>query len=90
MGGHDRFEGRGASGTKINITFFVGIDVLNIFHLTKFSKKNNIFQNNSEKVFSWHDPFRGNGASDDKKGYNFFFFLQFLSLFLKKNPYHLT
>ncbi len=33
------FEGRGHMATKINITFFVGIDVLNIFYLTSFSKK---------------------------------------------------
>ncbi len=45
------FEGRGHLATKINITFFVGIDVLNIFYLTTFSKKNNIFQNISEKLF---------------------------------------
>ncbi len=37
-GGHDRFEGRGRQATKINITFFVGIDVLNIFHKTIFFK----------------------------------------------------
>ncbi len=32
--------------TKINITFLVGIDVFNIFHLTIFFEKTNIFQNN--------------------------------------------
>ncbi len=37
--GHDRFERRGRLATKINVTFFVGIDVLNIFHLTTFLKK---------------------------------------------------
>ncbi len=31
--------GGGGLATKINVTFFVGIDVLNIFHLTTFSKK---------------------------------------------------
>ncbi len=53
MGGHDRFEWRGGGrlATKINITFFVGIEVLNIFYLTIFSKKNNIFHNNGEKLF---------------------------------------
>ncbi len=34
--GHDRYEGR---GQKLIEPFFVGIDVLNIFHLTTFSKK---------------------------------------------------
>ncbi len=33
------FEEREAFGTKINMTFFVGIDVLNIFLSTTFSKK---------------------------------------------------
>ncbi len=33
---------------KVNITFFVGNEVLNIFHLTIFFEKNNIFQNNWE------------------------------------------
>ncbi len=39
VGGHNRFEGRGHLATKINITFFIGIDGLNIFHLTTFLKK---------------------------------------------------
>ncbi len=33
----------GASGDKNQNNFFVGIDVLNIFHLTIFSKKNQYF-----------------------------------------------
>ncbi len=39
--------------TKISVTFFVGIELLNIFRFTVFSrkKKNNIFQNNREKLF---------------------------------------
>ncbi len=39
-------RGRRHLATKPNITFFVGNEVLNIFHLTIFSKKkkkNNIF-----------------------------------------------
>ncbi len=36
VGGHDRFEGRVHLATKINITFFVRLEVLNIFHLTIF------------------------------------------------------
>ncbi len=36
---YDRFEGRGHLASKINITYFVGIVVLNIFHITIFSKK---------------------------------------------------
>ncbi len=41
--GLNRFEGRGCLATKISITFFVGIDVLNIFHFTTFSKKKQYF-----------------------------------------------
>ncbi len=39
VGGHERFEVRGRPATNINITFSVGINVLNIFRLTTFSKK---------------------------------------------------
>ncbi len=51
--GKDMTDLRGGEhlATKINRTFFVGIDVLNIFYLTIFSKKNDIFQNKSEKLF---------------------------------------
>ncbi len=50
--GHDHFEWKGVSGViKININFFVRNEVLNIFYVTIFSKKNNIFQNNSKKQF---------------------------------------
>ncbi len=52
MRGHDHFEGKVCPITKININFFVRNEVLNIFYKTIFSKKkNNIFQNNSEKKF---------------------------------------
>ncbi len=44
-------RGGGRLTTKVNITFFVGNEVLNIFHLTIFSQKSNIFQNNGEKLF---------------------------------------
>ncbi len=60
--------------TKINITFFVDIDVLNMFHLTIKKKKNDIFQNSSEKLFLvGHDHFWRNGAPDDKNEYNLLF-----------------
>ncbi len=37
VGGHDHFEGRGGRlATKMNITFFVGLEVLNIFYVTVF------------------------------------------------------
>ncbi len=34
------FKGRGRLVTKINITFFMGNEVLNVSYLTIFSKKN--------------------------------------------------
>ncbi len=48
--GHDRLEGRGYLATKVNVTFFVDIDVLNIFHLTIFSKKA-IFSKKTKKNY---------------------------------------
>ncbi len=58
VGRHDRFEGRGRLATKINITSFVGIEVLNIFHLTFFSKKKTIFSKITAKSYFWgHDHF---------------------------------
>ncbi len=50
--GHERFEGRVHLATKISITFFVSMEVLNIFRLTIFLKKNNRFQNNWKNNFS--------------------------------------
>ncbi len=50
MGDMAILKGRGRLVTKINVTYFVGNVVLNIFHLTIFSKKKkHIFQNNAEK-----------------------------------------
>ncbi len=62
VGGRDGFEERGRLTTKINITFFMGTEVLNIFHLTILKKKknnNHISRNNSAKSFWWweHDYF---------------------------------
>ncbi len=73
--GQDHFEGRGRLTTEINVTFFVGIDVLNIFYWTILLKKNNISQNNSKKSFflggGRQDHFWGNGALDDKMNVTF-------------------
>ncbi len=33
-GGHDHFEGKGVSATKINVNFFVRNEISNIFHMT--------------------------------------------------------
>ncbi len=37
--GNYHFEGKGAPGDKNQYNLFIGIDVLNIFHLTTFLKK---------------------------------------------------
>ncbi len=52
------WRGAGRLATKVAKPFFVvGIEVLNIFHLTIFWRKNNIFQNNHEKNFCGVWPF---------------------------------
>ncbi len=74
VGGYCRFERRGHLATKINITFFVGINVLNIFYLTTFSKKNNIFQNIREKLFlEGVTIFEGTGCRMTKMNITYFF-----------------
>ncbi len=40
---HCRFEGWKASGDKNQYNFFIGIDVLNVFHLTILKKKKQYF-----------------------------------------------
>ncbi len=74
--GQDHSEGRGRLVTKINIIFFVGIDVLNIFHLITFSKKKTIFSKITAKNYFWGAlPLLrewGRGASDDKNEHNLF------------------
>ncbi len=54
-------KGRGCLGTKMNITFFMRNDVLNIFYLTIFSKRINILGKNVEKIFGVHDHCLGEG-----------------------------
>ncbi len=60
MGGRDHFEGKGLFGDKKQYKFFVGNEILNIFHLTIFffNSKNN------QVIFD--------GALDDKNKYNLF------------------
>ncbi len=93
--GHDYFENRGCLATKINVTFFVGIDVFNIFHSTTFSKKNNIFQNNSEKLLlAGMTIFEGTGRQTTKMNITFFWGNGIpntvLFFFSKNAPYRLT
>ncbi len=65
---NDHFERNTCLSTKINITFFVGIEVLNIFHIT--IKKKEIPEYQQKIMFKGHDHFSGNEVSDDKNEYN--------------------
>ncbi len=65
-------RGRGFQATKININFFVRNELLNIFHITIFSKKT-IFSKIIMKSNFWRSYyFSGNGMSDNKSEYNLF------------------
>ncbi len=49
---------RGGRATKMNITFFIGNKILNIFSFNNVFKKSEIFQNNRGKSFlGGHDHF---------------------------------
>ncbi len=50
-------KGRGRRATKMNITFFIGNEIVNIFSFNNFSEKSNIFGENGEKIFGGHDHF---------------------------------
>ncbi len=50
-------NGRRYLATKMNITFFMGNEVLNIFSLNNFFEKSNIFGENREKIFGKRDHF---------------------------------
>ncbi len=77
VGGQDCFKGKGRLATKINIIFFVGIDVLNIFYLTSFSKKT-IFSKITAKNYFWgHSEFYLFWGEMGNR-------IRFLSFFLKK------
>ncbi len=48
-------KGRGRLTTKMNITFFIGNEVLNIFSFNNFLDKSNIFpENGGKKMFAGH------------------------------------
>ncbi len=88
-------RGGGRLATKINITFLVGIDVLNIFYLTTFSEKNIFSKITAKNYFGRRDHFWGSGASDDKNEYNLFFLVNVVpstvfKFFSQKTPFRLT
>ncbi len=64
--------------TKINITFFLGIDVLNIFHFTTWKKKKTIFSKITVKNYfprvggAEADHFWGDGRRSTEMNITFF------------------
>ncbi len=50
-------KGRRQLATKTDINFFIGNEVLNIFHLTIFLKKKKIQINRGKIIFGAHDHF---------------------------------
>ncbi len=57
--GHDRFEGRGASGDRNQYNLYCRHRRFKYFSFNNFleEKKKNIFQNNSQNYFWGHDYF---------------------------------
>ncbi len=51
FGGHVPFEGKGRLGTKINITFFMGNEILNIFSSYDFTQEATFTQKKVKKNF---------------------------------------
>ncbi len=61
LGPKSLLKGRRHLATKKNITSHIGNEVLNIFHLTIFSKEA-IFLETEEKILGGHDHFLGGGV----------------------------
>ncbi len=59
---------------KLNITFFMGNVILNIFSFNSFFYESNIFRENGEKKFWWTWPFLVDGVVLYQNEYNLFFF----------------
>ncbi len=56
----ESLEGTEGMATKMNITFFMGNEVLNIFSCNNFFQKNSIFEESKEKNVGGRDHFLGN------------------------------
>ncbi len=68
-------KGGARLSTKISITFFVGIEVLNIFHLTIFSTKTIFFSKLTAKIiFGGKNIFEGTGRRATRMNITCFFF----------------
>ncbi len=65
MGGHDHFEGKRVPGDRN--------EVLNIFHITIFSKKAIFSKIKAKNNFWGCDHFSGNAVSDDKNEFSLFY-----------------
>ncbi len=74
VGGHDRFEGKGASGDKNQYNLFCRHPGFEYFSFKIFfSKKKQYFIKYRRKIiFGGHDHFWGNRSSEDKNEYNLF------------------
>ncbi len=59
MGGQTDLKGREHLATKIDISFFVGNEVLNIFYLAIFWKKTIFFKINAKKILQRMTIFEG-------------------------------
>ncbi len=74
VGGHDRFEGRGASGDKNQYNLFCRYRRFEYFLSNNFLPKKQYFPKYKRKIiFGGRHHFRGNGGADDKNEYNLFF-----------------
>ncbi len=72
--------------TKMNITFFIGNEVLNIFYLTIFSKKATFSEKMVKKKFRGTRLFfRGWGHLTPKINITFFITNKVLSIFMLNN-----
>ncbi len=95
VGGYDHFEGKGRLATKINRTFFVGNEVLNIFHLTTFLEKT-IFSEIAVKNNFWRtwSFYREMGCRTEKMNITFSMGSgvpnTVLKFFSQKSPYRLN
>ncbi len=88
-------RGRRRLVMKINITFSVRNEVLNIFYLTIFLKRTIFSKITLNNNFWGHDNFSGKGASDDKNEYITFSMGNgvpniVLKFFLQKSSYQLN
>ncbi len=62
LGPKSLLKERGCQGMKMNITFFMENEVLNIFSFDNFFDKSNIFGENGEKILGAHDHFLREGV----------------------------